>query len=122
MMYLWGLPADVVIFAEGCHFLLGAGVVAVMARYVMPRVWGVQSLPLWVVLCGAIGGVLIDVDHLLYLVTGGVFPWALFHHPAVYGLCGVGIWYGVTRKNYWVWALALGALSHLVVDKVQPWF
>ena len=34
-------------------------------------------------LCGGIGGVSIDLDHILNMATGGVVSWTMFHSPVV---------------------------------------
>ena len=34
-------------------------------------------------LCGGIGGVSIDLDHILNMATGGMVSWTLFHSPVV---------------------------------------
>ena len=34
-------------------------------------------------LCDGIGGVSIDLDHILNAATGGAVPWTLFHAPVV---------------------------------------
>ncbi|MFH1662504.1 MAG: hypothetical protein ABH934_01075 [Chloroflexota bacterium] len=42
-----------------------------------------QKLTFLIGFCGGIGGILVDLDHILNAATGGLIPWALFHAPAV---------------------------------------
>ena len=42
-----------------------------------------RKLTFLIGLCGGIGGVFIDLDHILNQATGGVVSWTLFHAPVV---------------------------------------
>lgn len=42
-----------------------------------------RRLALFIGLCGGLGGISIDLDHLLNMATGEVVPWSMFHAPVV---------------------------------------
>lgn len=42
-----------------------------------------RKLAFFVGLCGGIGSISIDLDHILSMATGGVVPWTMFHSPIV---------------------------------------
>jgi len=42
-----------------------------------------RRLALFIGLCSGLGGVSIDLDHLLNMATGELVPWSMFHAPVV---------------------------------------
>ncbi len=42
-----------------------------------------RRLTLFIGLCGGIGGVSIDLDHILNMATQGAVSWTMFHPPVV---------------------------------------
>ncbi len=63
-------------------------------------------------LCGGIGGISIDLDHILNMATGGMVPWTMFHAPVV------ALAIAILCSGCFV-ALIGGLLSSLVLDLKQ---
>ena len=71
-----------------------------------------RKLAFFVGLIGGIGGIYIDLDHILNMATGGVVPWTLFHAPVV------ALALAIVCSGCFV-ALIGGLLSSLVLDLEQ---
>ena len=71
-----------------------------------------RRLAFFVGLCGGIGGISIDLDHILNMATEGVVSWTMFHAPVV------ALALAIFCSGCFV-ALIGGLLSSLVLDFKQ---
>ena len=83
------------------HFLLGALIALVVSWLILGKPSLLASL------LGGIGGVSIDFDHFLNIISQGQIPWSLFHQPWVAVILlggiitsGLGLYFTLVLRRY----------------------